>query len=226
MCLGVPGRITAVEEGLMRMGTVDFDGSSLEVCLAYVPEAGLGDYVLVHAGLRPEPSSTRTRPPRPSTSCTDELSRATNEPPTMAARGPADPSRPALRETRRFAWPPPARCCPVIGSPRRLRRRSRPGPTAPERRPGRPAPAASAPRQARRRPSNCCARPTASRARSLLCTHQGCNVRWRRGRGRLLLPLPRRQVRRRRQRRLRPARANPCASSRSTVTDDEVIVGG
>ena len=34
----------------MRMGTVDFDGSSLEVCLAYVPDAVPGDYVLVHAG--------------------------------------------------------------------------------------------------------------------------------------------------------------------------------
>ena len=50
MCLGVPGRITAVQDGFMRMGTVDFDGSSLEVCLAYVPEAEPGDYVLVHAG--------------------------------------------------------------------------------------------------------------------------------------------------------------------------------
>ena len=53
MCLGVPGRITAVEDGLVRMGTVDFDGSTLEVCLAYVPEAGPGDYVLVHAGFSP-----------------------------------------------------------------------------------------------------------------------------------------------------------------------------
>ena len=35
---------------MVRMGTVDFDGSSLEVCLAYVPEAEPGDYVLVHAG--------------------------------------------------------------------------------------------------------------------------------------------------------------------------------
>jgi hydrogenase expression/formation protein HypC len=50
MCLGVPGRITEVQEGFMRMGTVDFDGSTLEVCLAYVPEAQPGDYVLVHAG--------------------------------------------------------------------------------------------------------------------------------------------------------------------------------
>ena len=50
MCLGVPGKITAVEDGLMRMGVVDFDGSTLKVCLAYVPEAVIGDYVLVHAG--------------------------------------------------------------------------------------------------------------------------------------------------------------------------------
>ncbi len=50
MCLGVPGKIVAVEDGFMRMGTVDFDGSTLEVCLAYVPEAEPGDYVLVHAG--------------------------------------------------------------------------------------------------------------------------------------------------------------------------------
>ncbi len=50
MCLGVPGKIVKVEEGFMRMGTVDVDGSCLEVCLAYVPEAQLGDFVLVHAG--------------------------------------------------------------------------------------------------------------------------------------------------------------------------------
>ncbi len=50
MCLGVPGKIIAVEDGIMRMGTVDFDGSTLKVCLAYVPEAQVGAYVLVHAG--------------------------------------------------------------------------------------------------------------------------------------------------------------------------------
>lgn len=50
MCLGVPGKIIATEDGFMRMGTVDFDGSQLEICLAYVPDAGPGDYVLVHAG--------------------------------------------------------------------------------------------------------------------------------------------------------------------------------
>ena len=51
MCLGVPGKITGLlDGGLLRMGTVDFEGVSQEVCLAYVPEAGPGDYVLVHAG--------------------------------------------------------------------------------------------------------------------------------------------------------------------------------
>ena len=51
MCLGIPGRISALlDGGLLRMGTVDFEGVSQAVCLAYVPEAGPGDYVLVHAG--------------------------------------------------------------------------------------------------------------------------------------------------------------------------------
>ncbi|MFN2372069.1 MAG: HypC/HybG/HupF family hydrogenase formation chaperone [Candidatus Krumholzibacteriia bacterium] len=51
MCLGIPGRITVLHDGgPLRMGTVDFAGISQEVCLAYVPEAEPGDYVLVHAG--------------------------------------------------------------------------------------------------------------------------------------------------------------------------------
>lgn len=51
MCLGVPGRITEVrEDGLMRMGKVDFGGVTREVCLSYVPEAEVDDYVIVHAG--------------------------------------------------------------------------------------------------------------------------------------------------------------------------------
>ena len=51
MCLGVPGRIVSADddEGL-RMGTVDFGGVARRICLAYVPEAELGDYVVVHAG--------------------------------------------------------------------------------------------------------------------------------------------------------------------------------
>jgi hydrogenase expression/formation protein HypC len=51
MCLGVPGRIVGitVEQGI-RMGEIDFDGVTRKACLAYVPEASHGDYVIVHAG--------------------------------------------------------------------------------------------------------------------------------------------------------------------------------
>jgi hydrogenase expression/formation protein HypC len=51
MCLGVPGRVASVveEQGLL-MGDVDFGGLKRRVCLAYVPEAAIGDYVVVHAG--------------------------------------------------------------------------------------------------------------------------------------------------------------------------------
>jgi hydrogenase expression/formation protein HypC len=34
----------------MRMGKVDFGGVTREVCLAYLPEAEVGDYVIVHVG--------------------------------------------------------------------------------------------------------------------------------------------------------------------------------
>jgi hydrogenase expression/formation protein HypC len=51
MCLGIPGRITEIQpDGLMPMGKVDFGGAIREVCLAYVPEAAVGDYVVVHVG--------------------------------------------------------------------------------------------------------------------------------------------------------------------------------
>ena len=52
MCLAVPGRIVSIAEAapLMRVGKVDFGGVAREVNLAYVPEAVVGDYVLVHVG--------------------------------------------------------------------------------------------------------------------------------------------------------------------------------
>jgi hydrogenase expression/formation protein HypC len=52
MCLGVPGKVVAIEEaGVgMTMGRVSFGGIVKEVCLAYTPEARVGDYVLVHVG--------------------------------------------------------------------------------------------------------------------------------------------------------------------------------
>ena len=51
MCLGIPGKIVEVlDNPLIRMGKVDFGGIVREVCLAYVPEADVGDYVIVHVG--------------------------------------------------------------------------------------------------------------------------------------------------------------------------------
>jgi hydrogenase expression/formation protein HypC len=51
MCLGIPGRIVETSgEDVFRSGKVDFGGITREVSLAYVPEAEVGDYVIVHAG--------------------------------------------------------------------------------------------------------------------------------------------------------------------------------
>ncbi len=51
MCLAVPGQIVreTCREPL-RMGIVSFNGVEREVCLAYVPQASVGSWVLVHAG--------------------------------------------------------------------------------------------------------------------------------------------------------------------------------
>lgn len=50
MCLGVPGEVMTVVDGPLRTGRVAFGGIVKEVCLAYVPEAAVGDFVIVHAG--------------------------------------------------------------------------------------------------------------------------------------------------------------------------------
>lgn len=51
MCLGIPGEITSLSStNGLAMGTVDFGGVRKEVCLAYTPEASVGDYVIVHVG--------------------------------------------------------------------------------------------------------------------------------------------------------------------------------
>jgi hydrogenase expression/formation protein HypC len=51
MCLGVPGKITEIyEQGGLQMCKVDFGGVARETCLAYVPEAKVGDYCIVHVG--------------------------------------------------------------------------------------------------------------------------------------------------------------------------------
>jgi hydrogenase expression/formation protein HypC len=51
MCLGVPGKIIEIYQvNDLQMGKVDFGGVIREVCLAYVPEAQIGDYALIHVG--------------------------------------------------------------------------------------------------------------------------------------------------------------------------------
>lgn len=52
MCLAVPGRILTIDgdDPLLRSGRVDFAGIQKRVNLSYVPEAAVGDYVLVHVG--------------------------------------------------------------------------------------------------------------------------------------------------------------------------------
>ena len=51
MCLGIPGEVIDLNDrdGLL-MGTVDFGGVRKEVCLAYVPDVEVGEYVIVHVG--------------------------------------------------------------------------------------------------------------------------------------------------------------------------------
>jgi hydrogenase expression/formation protein HypC len=54
MCLGIPGEIVAIEQalepGALLQGVVSFGGVRKRVCLAYVPDAKVGDYAIVHAG--------------------------------------------------------------------------------------------------------------------------------------------------------------------------------
>jgi hydrogenase expression/formation protein HypC len=52
MCLGIPGEVLSIEQdaqGLLR-GRVSFGGVVREVSLDLVPEARVGDYVVVHVG--------------------------------------------------------------------------------------------------------------------------------------------------------------------------------
>jgi len=51
MCLGIPGQVVSLEDAAgLRMGKVEFGGIVRDVCLEYVPELMVGDYVIVHAG--------------------------------------------------------------------------------------------------------------------------------------------------------------------------------
>jgi hydrogenase expression/formation protein HypC len=52
MCLAIPGKIESIsgDDPMSRMGKINFGGILKEACLAYVPEAEVGDYVIVHVG--------------------------------------------------------------------------------------------------------------------------------------------------------------------------------
>lgn len=51
MCLAIPGKIVELlDTPGVKMAKVDFGGVFREACLEYLPEAGLGDYVMVHVG--------------------------------------------------------------------------------------------------------------------------------------------------------------------------------
>jgi hydrogenase expression/formation protein HypC len=52
MCLAIPGKIIEITDNdtIMRTGKVSFGGVVKDINLAYVPEAGGDDYVIVHAG--------------------------------------------------------------------------------------------------------------------------------------------------------------------------------
>ena len=65
MCLAVPGRIVRLEErDQTLMAEVDFGGVRKDVCLEYIPDARVGEYVVVHVGFAiqrlDEESATRT----------------------------------------------------------------------------------------------------------------------------------------------------------------------
>lgn len=50
MCLAVPGQVLTIKDDTLRTATVSFGGVTKSVSLALVPEAGVGDYVIVHVG--------------------------------------------------------------------------------------------------------------------------------------------------------------------------------
>ena len=52
MCLGIPGKVAETYlQNDLPMAKVEFGGIRKEICLAYVPEAVVGDYVIVHVGV-------------------------------------------------------------------------------------------------------------------------------------------------------------------------------
>ena len=78
MCLAVPGKVRQISEqdGLV-MGQVEFGGILKDVCLAYTPEATIGDYVIVHVGFAI--SVLDEVEAKETLSCLEQLGQAGNE---------------------------------------------------------------------------------------------------------------------------------------------------
>ena len=53
MCLAVPGKVTSIDDSNpdLKMARVDFSGITKEVCIQWLPEARVGDYILAHVGM-------------------------------------------------------------------------------------------------------------------------------------------------------------------------------
>jgi len=54
MCVSIPARIIEITEGAMTMADVDVAGQVSSCCLAYLPDAGVGDHVLIQNGFAVE----------------------------------------------------------------------------------------------------------------------------------------------------------------------------
>src|SRR4051794_8777535 len=51
MCLAIPGKVQSIrDDRRTRMATVEFGGVRKEICLAYLPEVAVDEYVIVHVG--------------------------------------------------------------------------------------------------------------------------------------------------------------------------------
>lgn len=49
--MAVPGKVIEIrDERNTRMATIDFDGITKDICLAYLPDMEIGDYAIVHVG--------------------------------------------------------------------------------------------------------------------------------------------------------------------------------
>jgi hydrogenase expression/formation protein HypC len=51
MCLAIPGKVLEIDKAVQPvMGTVSFGGIQKQVCLEWLPDVEVGEYVIVHVG--------------------------------------------------------------------------------------------------------------------------------------------------------------------------------